>query len=555
MTSSSPELQEMTDTWTSPGALRPHAQAHLLSSTEICKICGERAARHVHYGATTCFSCRAFFRRSLQNKTAAKYICRRKSTCDINVNTRKNCQYCRYMKCLAIGMNPNYVLSEDERKQRFRKKNNLTTEARPESAPINASSPLDIREAEVESVDIAMHSNILVEPEDNQATFPAEFQALSVTGEAPPVSSLPADVTNQSRSSIIIRNTFLDKNSSWSESDKNKTENLMFEKPLTNISRCHEVLFPEDRELFDQGTFYTAFEDIDTSDSGPLEAGLVATAPSIENNSEFGELNGTDRVLTEEDMLEIECIVRDHDAVYFSVNFGEVLIKEMLMCSMFGVQVSSSAALQGYKLQVERITRIANSLNHFTNLVKVDQNALLKENADLIVSLRGAIFFDKKKKGIDQIMSSMGTQDKSMIEKMFKSLMESHEMNHIEYKIFNSIQDPANKMTEDHYTSLQARVADAIGDHVTSVMMTYIILFSSDFVTLENKKVVEKIQFNYLKLLEKHIYCTDPQQTARNRFVNILNAITCVREMADIKKARSITQSAYSSYTQEDSAP
>ena len=36
--------------------------------------------------------------------------------------------------------------------------------------------------------------------------------------------------------------------------------------------------------------------------------------------------------------------------------------------------MSSSAALQGYKLQVERITRIANSLNHFTNLVKVDHD-------------------------------------------------------------------------------------------------------------------------------------------------------------------------------------
>ena len=28
------------------------------------------------------------------------------------------------MKCLAIGMNPNYVLSEEERKKRFKKKNN-----------------------------------------------------------------------------------------------------------------------------------------------------------------------------------------------------------------------------------------------------------------------------------------------------------------------------------------------------------------------------------------------------------------------------------------------
>ena len=49
-----------------------------------------------------------------------------------------------------------------------------------------------------------------------------------------------------------------------------------------------------------------------------------------------------------------------------------------------------------------------------------------------------------------------------MIEKMFKSLMENHEMNHIEYKIFNSIQDPANKKTEEHYANLQGKVADAV---------------------------------------------------------------------------------------------
>ena len=111
---------------------------------------------------------------------------------------------------------------------------------------------------------------------------------------------------------------------------------------------------------------------------------------------------------TEDEKYQLEELVRDHDNVYHSVNFGEVLIKEMLMCSMFGVPVSTSAAIQGYRLQVERITRIANSLNLFTNLSKMDQVTLLKENADLLVSLRGAIFFDKKKKGLDQLMSSMG---------------------------------------------------------------------------------------------------------------------------------------------------
>jgi len=38
----------------------------LISDTEKCRVCEEPAARHIHYGATTCFSCRAFFRRSIQ---------------------------------------------------------------------------------------------------------------------------------------------------------------------------------------------------------------------------------------------------------------------------------------------------------------------------------------------------------------------------------------------------------------------------------------------------------------------------------------------------------
>ena len=60
--------------------------------------------------------------------------------------------------------------------------------------------------------------------------------------------------------------------------------------------------------------------------------------------------------------------------------------------------------------------RIANSLPSFTSLTSADQVSLLKENADLIVSLRGAIFFDKKKKGMDQILSSIGTSTSHKIE-------------------------------------------------------------------------------------------------------------------------------------------
>merc|ERR1712128_367302 len=111
--SSESNLGMLEEGWMNQEAkVRPHAQAHLLSPTDKCKVCSEPAAKHVHYGAMTCFSCRAFFRRSIQNKTAATYVCRRSKNCEINLKTRKNCQFCRYMRCIAVGMKPTWVLSE-----------------------------------------------------------------------------------------------------------------------------------------------------------------------------------------------------------------------------------------------------------------------------------------------------------------------------------------------------------------------------------------------------------------------------------------------------------
>ena len=37
------------------------------------------------------------------------------------MKTRRNCQWCRYQRCLAVGMKPSWVLSSDERERRFRK--------------------------------------------------------------------------------------------------------------------------------------------------------------------------------------------------------------------------------------------------------------------------------------------------------------------------------------------------------------------------------------------------------------------------------------------------
>lgn len=89
----------------------------------LCRICGDSAVRHVHYGGHCCFSCKAFFRRAVnwQNKNNRTFQCKFENKCEITIRNRKTCQSCRFQKCMTTGMNPSWVLSEEQRKKRFKK--------------------------------------------------------------------------------------------------------------------------------------------------------------------------------------------------------------------------------------------------------------------------------------------------------------------------------------------------------------------------------------------------------------------------------------------------
>ena len=52
--------------------------------------------------------------------------------------------------------------------------------------------------------------------------------------------------------------------------------------------------------------------------------------------------------------------------------------------------------------------------------------------------------------------------DLDLLKTMFKPMLNTHRMNHIEYRVFNSIQDPAAKKIEERYSFLQGKVADAV---------------------------------------------------------------------------------------------
>ncbi|BFZ24022.1 hypothetical protein BsWGS_27061 [Bradybaena similaris] len=66
-----------------------------------CRVCDAPGAGF-HYGANTCEACKGFFHRSL--KMSSQYKCEGNYYCVVEHGHQKLCQYCRYQKCLSVGM-------------------------------------------------------------------------------------------------------------------------------------------------------------------------------------------------------------------------------------------------------------------------------------------------------------------------------------------------------------------------------------------------------------------------------------------------------------------
>ncbi|XP_015914654.1 ecdysone-induced protein 78C [Parasteatoda tepidariorum] len=71
-----------------------------------CKVCGDKASGY-HYGVTSCEGCKGFFRRSIQKQI--NYKCLRDKQCLVIRLNRNRCQYCRFQKCLSVGMSKDSV--------------------------------------------------------------------------------------------------------------------------------------------------------------------------------------------------------------------------------------------------------------------------------------------------------------------------------------------------------------------------------------------------------------------------------------------------------------
>ncbi|XP_030629109.1 retinoic acid receptor RXR-gamma-A [Chanos chanos] len=109
-----------------------HATSPSSLSKHICAICGDRSSGK-HYGVYSCEGCKGFFKRTIRKDLT--YTCRDNKECLIDKRQRNRCQYCRYQKCLAMGMKREAV-QEERQRGRERGENEVSTSGFNEDMPV-----------------------------------------------------------------------------------------------------------------------------------------------------------------------------------------------------------------------------------------------------------------------------------------------------------------------------------------------------------------------------------------------------------------------------------
>ncbi|CAD5122673.1 DgyrCDS11082 [Dimorphilus gyrociliatus] len=134
--------------------------------SQLCAVCGDNAACQ-HYGVRTCEGCKGFFKRTVQKN--AKYVCLADKNCPVDKRRRNRCQFCRFQKCLLVGMVKEVVRTDSLKGRRGRLPSKpKSPQESPPSPPVSLITSL-VRAHVDNSPDIPTldYSQYVVDPENS----------------------------------------------------------------------------------------------------------------------------------------------------------------------------------------------------------------------------------------------------------------------------------------------------------------------------------------------------------------------------------------------------
>ncbi|XP_072040220.1 uncharacterized protein [Amphiura filiformis] len=210
-----------------------------------CVVCGD-VANGMHYQALTCEGCKVFFRRHSKQKSDLKNCTKShvsdKRFCDMDLQTRKTCSFCRMKKCIEVGMQIDRVWGKERCRTR---------------KPIKKSGDRLVRELE-EEVSVRSQPSATIsrpdlsdEHQDRSILFPTAVSSSELSSEQqnqplglPAFISMPElSLKPQHQSSQLSRTKFCDKTQHQQPHppiaiSKPGEQELELPGPSGSVSRC-----------------------------------------------------------------------------------------------------------------------------------------------------------------------------------------------------------------------------------------------------------------------------------------------------------------------------
>jgi len=500
-----------------------------------CHVCGDVANDHIHYGAIACYSCRAFFRRGVSS--SVQFFCSQSNDCKIDKTTRKHCQACRFKKCFDIGMKATWVMTDQDKEEKKRKslhRKLMAPLVDKEVLRVHTKTSYEerMRNERIQSR-VAKKRSRLESKEDRDSQPDGIDGAPEIEdAEFEPSLSPPIPLS--------------------------PTESLPPMPPLKKIRSDSEAMPPPSMYLASQALLYyekPEAMDLDlkaekpendvqvmgTFNSQPLfltrKQRLVQSVQGLEYNRQgpsmtfTSEERGYLKYLWDTEMQTAQaipvpintlCKIRD------AVKSGSVLPMD--------------AAIEGYKICMQRVVEYAKQVDMFSDIPQNDQFCLLLRNIDMIVNIRTARFLRPAANLRDRLADVTGVYSDGP-SNAGSSMITSMEL----HQLFPSTW-AANGPYEQQYAKLMKSIFELHMDTQTTTLLSLMALFSCPQVVSEDEQTsldfgqeIQQRQKSFKLLLYRYLVAEVGKVNA-NRLVEeyqqILGNLERMAEILATKKLR-----------------
>jgi hypothetical protein len=424
--------------------------------SRVCFVCGGPTETfHLNYGASTCFSCRAFFRRAIQKTRNPNFECKHGGRCVVTLKTRRRCQKCRWDLCIAAGMKPEFVLDDGQKRVRFRR---MIRKRKKQLDPVDggrrknlfkqkASSPEHQQQTEfapqsmcgwsdTENVSTPVDGCVAYSPDwnygsgDEQNAFdtsalPASsnqadarsIHQMQVAVQPPPVAAVALQLQDLPASAQNSPEEFVGEHSS--------PRQVPFKLDLTQLVRRSLDKVPA------PSSSYFSFDD-----AGPSTAAVAATSSPVKSE-DVTAVGGPDEpacLVSEGKVRMMRFLDRacyTWAEVCQNMIIDQDVLNALLLFHTRGTPLTKEMIKRHVKTLAMLFCEFAKSQPEFASLCKGDQRKLLCRNTPLFVQyILGRYFMADT--GQDQMLWILASQAQA------QALLYNHtNLNHVSFKLFD----------------------------------------------------------------------------------------------------------------------